>query len=59
MNKYIIEYWKTGLPHKQVIRYAKNVHEIKFLDFIFSTAYKVLVWSHGIIVAEYTMNSNC
>lgn len=54
MNKYIVEYWRAGLPHKQVVRYAKNVHQIKFLDFIFSTSYKVLIWNNGVIVARYT-----
>lgn len=54
MNKYTIEYWKYGLPHKQVIRYANTINQIKFIDLIISTSYKVLIWNRGIVVAKYS-----
>lgn len=53
MNKYTIEYWKAGLPHKKVIRFASNVNTIKYIDLIISTSFKVLIWNRGIVVAKY------
>ena len=53
MKKYLIEYWKYGLPHKFIVRYANSVKEIKYIDMILATSYKLLVWNNGIIVARW------
>ena len=53
-NKYIIEYWKAGLPHKKVIRYAPHVTAIKCIDYIYAWSYKVVIWRDSKIVLTWT-----
>ena len=53
MNKYTIEYWKCGLPHKYIVRYANNINSIKYIDMILATSYKMLIWHKGVIVARW------
>ena len=53
MKKYLIEYWKYGLPHKFVTRYANSVREIKNIEMILAASYKLLVWNNGVIVHKW------
>ena len=53
MKKYTIEYWKCGLPHKFVVRYANNIRNIKYIDMILATSYKLLIWNNGVIVHKW------
>lgn len=54
MNKYIIEYWKSGYPHKRVVRYAPHVTAIKHVDYIFAWSYKVRIWRDSRVVLNWT-----
>ena len=42
MKKYLIEYWKCGLPHKFVVRYANNINSIRNIE-----------WNNGVIVHKW------
>ena len=53
MKKYLIEYWKCGLPPKFVVRYANNVQSIRNIDMILATSYKLLIWNNGVIVCRW------
>ena len=53
MKKYTIEYWKCGLPHKSIVRYANSVSSIKNIDMILATSYKLLIWNNGVIVSRW------
>ena len=53
MKKYLIEYWKCGLPHKFATRYANSIREIKYIDMILATSYKLIIWNNGVIVARW------
>lgn len=53
MKKYLIEYWKCGLPHKFVVRYANNVQSIRNIEMILATSYKLLIWNNGVIVHKW------
>ena len=53
MKKYTIEYWKCGLPHKFVMRYANNVQSIRNIEMIIATSYKLLIWNNGVIVHKW------
>ena len=52
MKKYLIEYWKCGLPHKFVVRYANNVQSIRNIEMLLATSYKLLVRNNGVIVSR-------
>ena len=49
----LIEYWKCGLPHKFVTRYANSINSIKNIEMILATSYKLLVWNNGVIVYKW------
>ena len=53
MNKYLIEYWKCGLPHKLVTRYANSIKSIRNIEMILATSYKLLIWNNGVIVSRW------
>lgn len=53
MNKYIIEYWKAGLPHKTCVRYARNVDTIPCIDYILAWYYKMRIFLDGKLVATW------
>lgn len=54
MNKYIVEYWKSGYPHKRVVRYAPHVTAIKNVDYIFAWSYKVRIYRDNKLVLDWT-----
>lgn len=51
MKKYIIEYWKAGLPHQVTTRYikgkVKNIYDIPFIDYIMYWYYRINVYDHN------------